>query len=186
MIIFIRHGEAEHNIAFHEKGPSIFSDPAYTDPPLTELGHTQAYEAGIEIAKNHGIKFNSVWCSPLTRCIQTALEVTKTISVEKMFLHDNLVEVLSETCTCNRRKEKRFLMDLYSEFNMTLLPETPSTWLGHEYAPHVRLRMSMIFHCLQHLSGNHLIVTHHDALFEILRSSFKNAEFREISRLVNH
>ena len=52
------------------------------DTPLTEFGHQAARKAGLEIVNTtpNPKKILYVYTSPFTRCIQTSLEIAKTIS----------------------------------------------------------------------------------------------------------
>ena len=65
---FIRHGEAEHNVLFRkgqsEKGVEIL------DPPLTGKGRRQV-EALRKYIREEGLTFDVVYCSCLTRALQT-------------------------------------------------------------------------------------------------------------------
>jgi hypothetical protein len=65
---FIRHGEAEHNVLFRKgdvaKGVEIL------DPPLTGKGRRQV-EALRKYIREEGLTFDVVYCSCLTRALQT-------------------------------------------------------------------------------------------------------------------
>lgn len=94
-VYFIRHGVARHNVPDPNTGqmPNLF-DERYTDPQLIQQGEMQARELGAKLRQmglvSDGITGNSdtmdidcnemrsidlVVCSPLTRCIQTALHI---------------------------------------------------------------------------------------------------------------
>ena len=49
-VFLIRHGHAEHNEGFQKYGVKAYSDVAYRDSSLTELGHKQTTEAGAYAA----------------------------------------------------------------------------------------------------------------------------------------
>ena len=63
-IYFIRHGESESNAT-----PGLAAGTNF-DAPLTKLGHQQAKLLGKRF-KNDKIHFDKVYCSTLTRAIQT-------------------------------------------------------------------------------------------------------------------
>ena len=63
-IYFIRHGESESNAT-----PGLAAGVNF-DAPLTTLGHQQAKSLG-ERFKNEKVVFDNVFCSTLTRAIQT-------------------------------------------------------------------------------------------------------------------
>ncbi|EGD74635.1 hypothetical protein PTSG_05999 [Salpingoeca rosetta] len=63
VVYFVRHGQSEANVA------SDNNHPDFRDAPLTRIGHEQAM--GLQSAvKKWGVQ--TVYCSPLTRAIQTA------------------------------------------------------------------------------------------------------------------
>jgi broad specificity phosphatase PhoE len=73
--IFVRHGEAQHNVDFHVKGQAAFTDPANKDAPLTAEGIQQAKATANALETIPLIL--GIWSSPLTRAIQTAEEIFK-------------------------------------------------------------------------------------------------------------
>lgn len=80
IVHFVRHGEAEHN-AFarvwrdeqREGSPYVASSGCPIDPPLTELGRSQAQAAGVSLSKKLSQRDIPMFCSPLRRAAQTAL-----------------------------------------------------------------------------------------------------------------
>ncbi len=72
-VTFIRHGEAEHNVAVRETGSNAaYSDPRWEDAALTEDGLQQAMQLQADLLKT-GTKFDIVLVSPLMRTLQTAI-----------------------------------------------------------------------------------------------------------------
>ena len=87
-IYLIRHGVARHNIQGpHGEKPDLL-DPSYTDPELIRQGEIQASVLGEQM-RRRGLTIDDssmdmedndntikpielVFCSPLTRCLQTA------------------------------------------------------------------------------------------------------------------
>eukprot|EP00051_Salpingoeca_urceolata_P020783 m.316874 g.316874 ORF g.316874 m.316874 type:complete len:155 (-) comp19682_c0_seq5:77-541(-) len=66
LVVFIRHGQSIANTV--PEGPMKLN-PELLDCPLTELGHQQA--RGLQ-GVLPGLGLQAVYCSPLTRAIQTA------------------------------------------------------------------------------------------------------------------
>jgi glucosyl-3-phosphoglycerate phosphatase len=66
-VYLIRHGQSEFNV-----GSPHAVDPMIFDAPLTDLGKSQADQAGKQMAEA-GVQ--QVICSPLTRAIQTAIRI---------------------------------------------------------------------------------------------------------------
>lgn len=71
-VIFVRHGVAQHN--FH--GADL-SSPSLFDPPLVQEGKVGALSSGQKIKlwllQTYQLTVELVICSPLTRCLQTAV-----------------------------------------------------------------------------------------------------------------
>lgn len=178
--IFMRHGEAEHNVAFYEHGESVFQDSKYTDPCLTPKGVEQAREAGKALSQ---FKIVDIWTSPLSRCIQTTEEVFEETNPSKLILHDNLLEQLGGGCVCNERKSKTELKQLYPHLDMSYLPTLPQYWCEKENSYAVHQRMFMLIMLLADVysecSKNDyiLLVSHANAINSITGKCLKNAEY---------
>ena len=181
--VFIRHGEAEHNVGFHAEGVSAFSNEKYRDSKLTEKGIEQARAAGQKIAKEVSMDFIDIWCSPLSRCIQTAEEIFEEVNCDTLYLHDNLLECLGGNHICNERMSKTEIAKIRAGWITTYLPNTPSHWIERENRYSVRTRMLMFVFFLADLYKDHsekeyvLVVSHKDAIFELTGKSMDNAEY---------
>jgi broad specificity phosphatase PhoE len=180
--ILIRHGEATHNTGAETEGDAAYENPAYRNSHLTEKGIQQATDAGLKIAKVT-TKAAALWCSPLQRCMQTAENVMKSVEVplDQMYLHDSLLERLGRGHVCNIRASTGEIRRDWPDFNANMLPDVGPEWKGIEGRQSVKLRMTMLMeHLKQVYAGAEdpvIIVSHHDALFELIGYSFKNAEF---------
>lgn len=178
--IFLRHGEAEHNVAYHQSGNSVFTDTKYEDAPLTEKGIQQAVEAGKQLSS---FKILDVWTSPLTRTLQTTLEVFEEIDVRDMYVHDSLIERQGGGYVCNIRKSKGQIKKNYPFFDMSSIPELPSLWVQRESEYILYQRLFMFMKLLEDIYKNEesdshvLLVGHGDAFETLLKKSLKNAEF---------
>jgi broad specificity phosphatase PhoE len=177
--IFVRHGEAEHNVAFRQIGEGAFTDPAYKDARLTPKGIEQAQETGKALAD---FKFVGIWSSPLTRCIQTAEEIYEEINVGDFYLHDGLLERQGGGHICNERKSRRELKKEFFMWNTDFLADLPAAWVVRENETSLQRRLLSFVMLLSHLyrdvpEGSHvLVVSHADALGSLTRRSYKNAE----------
>ena len=179
--IFVRHGEATHNVAFNvAKDQSVFLDPTHEDASLTELGVKQAQTTGKAL---FSYKLLDIWCSPLTRCIQTAEEIFEEANCGQMYLHDNLLERLGGGHICNKRKDRSVLEKTFTLWKTSFLPEFPPLWIEREPTSAVRTRMLMLVLLLAELykdapeSSHVLMISHNDAIACITGKSLKNAEF---------
>ncbi len=114
-LYFVRHGQAEHNI----DPPNRYDDPKYEDAHLTPLGKEQALKAG-EILKD--VNFDRIYCSPLTRTIETLMLIlsknNKFDKQKRIRLDDDILEMQGNH-TSDKRKEKKFV----ERFVSTTYPE---------------------------------------------------------------
>ena len=178
--IFVRHGEAEHNVAFHEKkDENVFSDPKYKDAKLTAKGIEQAQKTGVALSE---LPILDIWCSPLTRCIQTAEEIFEEASVQNIYLHDSLLEWLGANHLCNERLTKTELKKT-TFWNMTYLPETPPTWIEKETYSSLYQRMFSFLKFLAEVykdipdTQHVVIVSHLNSILALTKKDLKNAEY---------
>jgi broad specificity phosphatase PhoE len=180
--IFLRHGEALHNLDFHTRGSIAFTDEANRDAPLSLTGVKQAQKAADALSS---LNIISIWSSPLTRCIQTAEEVFEEVNVQgsELYLYDNLLERLGNGHMINERKEKQVLKEKFPLWKRDYLPDKPCHWISHENDYALRQRMYMIVMLLadiykEHTEEEHiLIVGHSDAIATLTGRSLKNAEY---------
>jgi broad specificity phosphatase PhoE len=100
---FIRHGEAEHNVAARIHGEAAYMDPAYRDAALTDLGHAQV--EGTRLVLNQHYPHDVIYCSPLKRCIQTLHGVLPDAAGRMVHLDDHLMEPQGSHI-CNKRASR--------------------------------------------------------------------------------
>jgi broad specificity phosphatase PhoE len=178
--IFLRHGEATHNVAFHVEGTSAFSKDEYKDAPLTQKGIDQAKEAGTALAS---LKILDIWSSPLSRCIHTAQEVFEEVNATSLYLHDHLLERQGGDTPCNERKCKSQIKYDYPIWDVKHLPDLPALWIRCEDSYTLRQRMYMFVMLLADLykdesdSSHVLLVSHSDAIAALTGKVLKNAEY---------
>ncbi len=178
--IFMRHGEAEHNVAFHEVGASAFTDPNYQDAVLTKKGIEQAREAAQKLSS---YTILDLWTSPLTRALQTSEELFEELNINNMYIHDNLLERQGGGYICNKRATKRVLEKKFFGFHTMFLPDFPPDWIDRESETALVQRLRMFILQLADLYKNvseekHiLIIGHGDALSALTGKPFKNGEF---------
>ncbi len=178
--IFIRHGEAEHNVAFHRDGESAFESALYKDAPLTQKGKEQVQESAKKLMH---LNILDIWSSPLTRCIQTTNELFEELNVNTLYLHDNLLERQGGNHVCNERKSKTNLQETYSYYDFNFLPELPHFWIKRENEISLHTRMLSFVLLLNTLYKNRnedsyiLIVAHNDCISSLLGKGLQNAEF---------
>jgi broad specificity phosphatase PhoE len=178
--IFVRHGEAEHNVAFHKEGDAAFTNPAYKDAPLTEEGRKQARATGEAL---RDLPILDIWSSPLTRAIQTGEEIYEEVNAQEVWLHDSLLERQGGGHVCNERKYKMDLRKAFPMWRREFLPEMQPMWFDAENDTSLQRRMLSFILLLAHIyrdvpADSHVvIVSHANALGALLHRSFKNAEY---------
>jgi len=178
--ILVRHGQGTHNLGAETEGDAAYSNEAYRDARLTDKGALQAQEAGKKIAAEFG-NVVAVWSSPLTRCIQTAKHILKSVKapVGSLFLHDYLIERQRKDNICNYRANADDLSYEWPEFKTYFLPNVVSQWTEEEPGHVVKQRMTMLLEHLKrkYTSGNVLIVCHQESIYEVVGRGLANAEF---------
>ena len=178
--IFLRHGEAQHNVAYKEHGASVFKDEAYRDPPLTSKGEGQASAVGKSL---FSYPILDIWCSPLTRCIQTAENIFEEINVNNIYFHDALLELQVGGYTVCQRKPKAELKEKYGCWTLDFLADIPAVWTSVEPLSILRARMMMFLSYLAHFyrdkpeTSHVLIISHQYAIHSLTGVSLKTAEF---------
>ena len=180
--ILVRHGEGIHNLAARTEGNKAYADPANRDAHLTATGIAQAKEAGVTI-KRQFPKAVALWCSPLTRCIQTAMNIMDSVEVpaDGLYLHDNLLERQRRSNICNYRVELKDIKNSWPQFNTDFVPDVSAHWVGEEKGHVVKLRMTMLLEHLKRVYAGAtdpvIIVCHQESLFEVLGVELNNAEY---------
>lgn len=172
-IYLIRHGNATNNIGIRSN-----------DSKLTELGISQAKERN-NFFKN--IKFDKIYCSPLSRCIQTS---NYALNNRECFLDDRLME--KTISICDKRMDKNILSEyvksLDNKYNLDDVSENYE-YVEGEGNEHFNNRIKDFFYSLIKKSENRtiLICSHNGWLsgfFSLITgspNSFNNCEIKIIS-----
>jgi broad specificity phosphatase PhoE len=177
-IHFIRHAEAEHNVAWKIHGDVIWDDKQYTNPPLTENGRQQAaqlkrYQELFEVDK--------IFVSPSQRTLETA---TILYDIGPLHGDDRLLEFCPGNVV-NKRDPRHLLADEWETLDLDGVNHTtPSQRDEHWDVFSGRLK-SIINHVLDDDSLNSVaFVTHHDVIhgfWQLYASGpappIKNAEY---------
>jgi len=179
--IFLRHGEALHNVANRIHGPIAYTFKENEDAPLSEEGHRQTKQVGEELANLLRNRQVDVYSSPLTRCIQTAENASANLNVQKKFLDELLIERLGGGHVCNYRKSFEELSTQFPEWNTESIHDPPTMPLERETVEKVKERMQQIWNWLQETYRTSdkciLIVSHQESLTALHGRNFKNAEY---------
>jgi broad specificity phosphatase PhoE len=184
-VYLIRHGNAEHNVAFQKYGEAAYSDIQYRDAALTILGHTQTIEAEICIDAS----VDRVYCSPLRRCIQTARNMFGPYRC--LYLDDGLLETRGPY-PCNHRLTLGEICAQYKNINVVGVAEQEgdANRAEDEIDTVLKERAVSTYNAIcksAALAGctSIAIVTHHDWLEALTGRSFKNAEVEVVFKDTN-
>ncbi|DBA00389.1 TPA: LOW QUALITY PROTEIN: hypothetical protein N0F65_000574 [Lagenidium giganteum] len=135
LIIFIRHGEGDHNVAEAKYGKQAWDShykllPEYLDAHLTDVGKAQAKNASImltEERKQRGLNIPLVVVSPLYRTLQTY-----TIAYENnMDIPSVASELARETVgvsTCNARRNIEIAKKDFPHVDFSEITSSEDPW----------------------------------------------------------
>jgi broad specificity phosphatase PhoE len=172
-IYFLRHANATNN-------EGITS----TDSELTEYGVSQAKEANDEL-KN--LEFDAIYCSPLTRTIQTSHYA---LTNRKINLDDRLIE--KTFSICEKRKDKVDLIKFTNSLNNNkyVLNDVYDDYIFQkEYTNSLLIRVIKFFNYIitVHKNGGTILVISHyswlDSFFNLItgeNNDFDNCEMKII------
>lgn len=189
--IFVRHGEAQHNVAAHgPEGDAAYLNPAYKDARLTDAGKAQAKATGEALLAYNII---DIWSSPLTRCIQTSDEIFEETSAQNVYLHDNLLETLGGGHTCNDRKTRSEIKKLYPHCKLENVPDFPPLWGPRENIYSITNRMMSFCLLLGEIYKKSpedsyvVVVSHWGAIHALTGKALKNAEYiiQSLEEIIN-
>ena len=124
-LYFIRHGISEHNILFTKYGKSVFYDQRYYDTKLTDEGVEQSIVLGNTWKDINKIEL--VLCSSLSRTLETARGIFTKTDIPILAL-DILKEYPQGLQTCNKRSEKKELIEKFPEIDFTNVDDNETMW----------------------------------------------------------
>jgi hypothetical protein len=103
-----------------------------------------------------------------------------TVPPDQVHLHDNLLERMGRGHVCNHRATRDDIVSKWPLFNADALPDQGPTWAGAEPCASVQSRMHMMVLYLRHMYAKEelpiIVVSHHDALFELTGMPLKNGQ----------
>ncbi len=181
--IFVRHGEATHNVAYREsQNEEVFRDEKHKDAPLTEKGIEEARTLAEKLREHIGEGNVCIWSSPLTRAIQTAEEFFEELNAgNAIYVHDGLLEFQDAFHKCNARISAEDLKKKFATIDTQFLPELSAFWIRSEPHNHLKSRMKMVVQMIKEicLVETVIIVSHKNALRSLLGHDLGNCEFVE-------
>lgn len=177
-IIFMRHGEAGHNQGARLRGDAAYKDPAYADAHLTATGRQQALETAKILEARFG-RFDHVFTSPLTRCLQTTQIVHSIVPSRSPIATDFLLERSGDGHVCNDRKPRETLVKRYPEWGFAIPEESLlNSGMPREEPEAVKKRMEFIVNLALKMGGESaLIVSSCDSIYEYTKEYLPHAGY---------
>ena len=171
-IYFIRHGHAEHNLAFEKCGSIAYDSFDYLYSKLTTKGETQIKNINI----NNIIQ--KVYCSPLKRCIETSRILFGYSRL--LYLYDGLIETQGPY-PCNYREPYEEFLYYKNKYNLENINEKYIPSKITESKTLLKERVINTYEAIKNDSiKNNLsyiaIVTHNDWLESLFGRPFSNGE----------
>jgi len=102
-VYLLRHGHAYNNFT----NEHCISDVLLLDAALTHIGKEQTLILKPQL---HALRFDAIYCSPLTRCRQTLIAGYPRSVYNDVKLDDRLLEQPYGTHICNKRAERTELL----------------------------------------------------------------------------
>ena len=125
-IYLIRHGIAQHNILFEKIGKSAFYDKDHYDTKLVEKGVESSINLGQTWKELTDIDL--VLTSSLSRCLETSTNMCLGLTIPIIAL-DELKEYPQGEHTCNKRSNKKNIIETYSNINFeNIINEEDTLW----------------------------------------------------------
>ena len=170
----IRHGEATHNVLFKEVGMSTFFDENYYDTELTDKGFNQAQELGNKWTDKN--KMDLVIVSPLSRTLQTAVNIFKNMNV-KIIALDCLKEYPQGLHTCNKRKNKSDLINLFPTIDFTNLDSNEDLMWSNtesETIDELLQRMNKMYDFIEQTDYKNIALVGHNSFISMIKDQKLN------------
>lgn len=173
-IYFVRHAQGTHNLG----GDAAYYDPANEDAPLTEIGLAQVRNTAEALGKEVE-KFDHIFTSSLTRCLQTAEVIYREVPSRKPIVTDFLLEAQGGGHICNQRRSMETLESKFPEFEFAIPGESTYHYtMPREDDAAIRKRVDFIVDLASKMGGeNVLMVSHHDTIYAYTGQSLRNADY---------
>ena len=127
-IYCIRHGTALHNELYKYIGNRAFTE--FKDTHLTTKGYNESINLGETWNKINDIDL--VLVSPLTRTLQTAMNIFKNKKV-KILAIDELMEHPQSKDICNQRLDKNILLNQYPNIDFSKISDDHLLYWENKY-----------------------------------------------------
>lgn len=170
----IRHGESVHNILYNKYGKKVFFDKRYFDTDLTHKGFNESIDLGNTWTDKN--KIDIVFVSPLTRTLKTATNIFKDTNVPIVAL-ECLREYPNTLHTCNARKNKSYLQNIFPRINFDYLEtEVDPTWseIDSESINSLLRRINSFYDFIEKSNYNNIALVGHNSFISMMKDSKLN------------
>lgn len=169
-ILCIRHGKAFHNVLGDKIGDKAYFLKESFDASLVEEGILQAQELGKNLKQLHNI--DVVFVSPLTRTLQTAINIFENNKKVRFVALDAIKEFPQGIEICNKRRNRIELKQKFKGIDFSLLEsDSDQMWRDDRYEKieELKERIDKFKKLVLHLNyKNVVIVSHNNFLKELL------------------
>jgi broad specificity phosphatase PhoE len=173
-IFCIRHGESTHNILFQKMGMKTFFDKNYYDTNLTLNGINQSIELGNKWDNKD--KMDLVIVSPLSRTLQTAMNIFKDTNVKIVAL-ESVREYPNSLHTCNKRKDINTLKKLFPRVDFSNIKDNiDPSWNEHigETIENLLQRINSLYDFIDSNDYNNIALVGHNSYISMVKDQRLN------------
>lgn len=170
-LYFVRHGQSEANAAKKWSG--------HADHVLMPEGHEQAKQTAAS-AKQQGLKFDIIICSPLQRAVQTAKHIATAVGYpyEKIVLHDGFKE------RCFGELEDKTNHEVRKAYKLD--ESVIDTYKDVEKLADIQLRAQQMLEYLHTLPQDTVLVVAHGSFGRALRRAITKDPLHERGKSINN
>lgn len=168
-VIFVRHGQAEHNVGYLDDGEEAYFSEKYKNSRLTSLGEKQALDLGRSLKLLNILDgIDLILTSPLERTLQTTRCITAACDAQskpKIVATEDAREYNYQH-PCNARKTKTEMIKVYDDVDFSLIEhEEDKTFQTGDTVD----RRDSLMKTIREIDGNTImIVTHASFLLSLL------------------
>ena len=170
----IRHGESVHNILYKKYGKKVFFDKRYFDTDLTHKGFNEANDLGNIWNNKYNVEL--VLVSPLTRTLKTATNIFRDTNVPIIAL-ECLREYPNTLHTCNARKNKSYLQNIFPRINFDYLEtEVDPSWneFDSESINSLLRRINVLFDFIEKSNYKNIALVGHNSFISMMKDGKLN------------
>eukprot|EP00611_Tribonema_gayanum_P032528 TRINITY_DN977_c0_g1_i1.p1 TRINITY_DN977_c0_g1~~TRINITY_DN977_c0_g1_i1.p1 ORF type:complete len:232 (+),score=37.55 TRINITY_DN977_c0_g1_i1:627-1322(+) len=192
---FVRHAQATHNEAAEKRGREAYSDPAFMDARLTDLGREQCRALqGRVVSNSEEVQLMVV--SPMSRAIDTAMIAFEKVPSHVPWIALECIRERSGNHACDKRRTKTELQQQYPQIDWSQVESDSDVYwdtLGDDRETDEMMedRAHALFDWIRSRSETNIAIVTHSAFLSVLFNKavrcgarlqrwFDNAELRTV------